>query len=74
MVDNGSIGTCDLCIFILVYRLVEAFFLRSVTYTRNIKLQAVVKTGTAGSVIKLKRELSKILQTVEVFINESSYF
>jgi hypothetical protein len=30
----------------------EAFFLRSATYTRNVKLQATVKTVIAGSVIK----------------------
>jgi hypothetical protein len=74
MVDNGKIRTYDLCIVILVYPLEETFFLHSATYTRNIKLQAVVKTGTAGSVIELKLVLTKVLPNVDIFINKSSCF
>jgi len=49
----------------------ETFFLRSASYTRNIKWQAVVKTGTAGSVVKLELVLTKILQKFDIFINKS---
>jgi hypothetical protein len=52
----------------------ETFFLRSATYTRNIKWQAVVNTGTAGSVIELKLVLTKLLPNIDIFINKSSYF
>ena len=52
----------------------ETFFIHSATYTRNIKLSALIKTGTAGSAIKLKLVLTEILQQFDIFINKSSYF
>ena len=52
----------------------DTLFLRSATYTRNINWQAVVKTGTVGSDIKLKFVLTIILQNIQLFIKKSSYF
>jgi hypothetical protein len=43
----------------------ETFFLRSTTYTRNIKWQAIIKTGTAGSVVKLKLVLTKLFKILK---------
>jgi len=52
----------------------ETIFIRSATYTRNIKWPALIKTGTAGSAIKLKLVLTEILQQFDIFINKSSHF
>jgi hypothetical protein len=43
----------------------ETFSLLSTTYTRNIKWQAVIKTGTAGSVVNLKLVLTKLFKILK---------
>jgi hypothetical protein len=69
--DKGMFRNNDLRIFNPLYPLEETIFLHSAPYTRNLKWQALIKTGTAGSVIKLKLVLMKILQMFKLFINKS---
>jgi hypothetical protein len=59
---------------LLYFPVEETFFLRSATCARNINWHVVVKTGTVGSVIKLKLVLTENWQNVDIFINKTSYF